>query len=67
MDLLGDTLPRFLATDETPDYMRTHPAAHLRSHEECVYHKLLTQQFAGVGADASLLEANVVRWADRPL
>jgi asparagine synthase (glutamine-hydrolysing) len=62
----ADLLPRMLApmfgADEAHAYRQQHAGAHLRSAEECCYHRQLLDVFEH--PDAIL--ANVARWATRP-
>lgn len=51
---------RFMPGGEAEDYRRRHPE--LRSHEECVYHRLLTDAYRG----SEVVLGNVARWTDRP-
>jgi len=62
VDLLSRGLDRFLPAEGAKDYAADHPAAGLRSAEECAYHKLLREAYA----DSEAILSNVARWADRP-
>ena len=61
-DFLADVVGRRMTTYEAEQYAETHPASHLRSLEECVYHKLLVEAFPR----SSCVLGNVARWSDRP-
>lgn len=51
-----------LSEREASRYRAAHPEVALRSREECVYHRLLTEAFD----DPSPVLTNVARWAERP-
>jgi len=61
-DFLADVVGRWMTTHEAEQYAETHPVSHLRSLEECVYHKLLVEAFP----HSSCVLDNVGRWSDRP-
>ena len=48
---------------EARQYSARHPDAHLRSPEECFYHKVLCEAYA----DPVPVLKNVARWAVRPM
>ncbi len=52
----------WLDADEVERYKARHREANLRSHEECVYHKILTDVYA----DADFVVRNCARWSVRP-
>ena len=60
--LLPRLADRWMPAGEAAEYRRAHPEAKLRSHEECVYHKLLTQAYD----NAEVVMSNVGRWTERP-
>jgi asparagine synthase (glutamine-hydrolysing) len=62
VDALGEGLERFMPRDDADAYAERHADWSLRSHEECVYHKLMTEAFDDVGP---VLD-NTARWASRP-
>ena len=61
VDLLAETVGRWMPPAEARQYSARHPDAHLRSPEECLYHKLLCDAYA----DPAPVLKNVARWADR--
>jgi asparagine synthase (glutamine-hydrolysing) len=62
VDALGEGLDRFMPEADAEAYTATHDEWSLRSHEECVYHKLLTEAFD----DPTPVLNNTARWASRP-
>jgi asparagine synthase (glutamine-hydrolysing) len=50
-------------SEQAVEYARRHPEAGLRSPEECLYHRLLTEGFPD---DGRVLHDNVGRWSERP-
>ena len=63
VDLLSDTVSRWMLPAEARQYSARHPDAHLRSPEECFYHKVLCEAYA----DPVPVLKNVARWAVRPM
>ncbi len=61
VDIVGAGFDHILASRETPEYLAKHTAAALRSPEECVYHKLLSDAYSGSQA----VLGNVARWSFR--
>jgi asparagine synthase (glutamine-hydrolysing) len=61
--MLPQLLAGIMGEGEARAYRRRHPAAQLRSAEECYYHRVLCEVF---DRPAPIL-ANVARWAQRPL
>jgi len=55
-------LAEWLDADLAGPYAEQHRAARLRSHEECVYHKILSDAYAG----GDFVVKNVARWSFRP-
>lgn len=60
VDILSEGLEMFLPKDQTAAYQHRHSGVRLRSHEECVYHKLLCEAYP----DPSIVLENVARWTD---
>jgi asparagine synthase (glutamine-hydrolysing) len=60
--VLSEIVGRWMPPVEAGRYRERHPEAHLRSPEECLYHKLLWEAYA----DPAPVLDNVARWADRP-
>ena len=60
--LLADLVGCWMTNREVSQYAEIHRESRLRSHEECVYHKLLVKAFPG----SSCVLNNVARWAERP-
>ena len=60
-DVLATAAPAFMAEREVSDYRGLHRNTKIRSHEECVYHMLLTDAYE----DPSVILGNVARWAER--
>ena len=56
---LGDWLP----ANDAEQYAERHRAAALRSHEECAYHKILSEAYP----KAEFIAQNVARWPGGPL
>ncbi len=61
VDALQNGLDRFMPSTHAERHAADHAAWSLRSHEECVYHKLLTEAFD----DPTPVLDNTARWADR--
>jgi asparagine synthase (glutamine-hydrolysing) len=61
-DLLARGLDEVMSERDARRYMAQHEETYLRSREECVYHKLLSEAYE----DPSIVLNNVARWADRP-
>lgn len=61
-EMLGKGMKEFMSEAELVKYMSDNRKARLRSMEECVYHKILTDAYE----DPSVVLDNVARWADRP-
>jgi asparagine synthase (glutamine-hydrolysing) len=61
-DLLPSLLAKALPADAVPAYQQTHAHVHLRSAEECYYHRVLLDVFA----HPDPIVANVAHWAERP-
>jgi asparagine synthase (glutamine-hydrolysing) len=55
-------LAEWLAAEQADRYASRHHTAGLRSHEECVYHKILAERYP----DAEFILQNVARWSIRP-
>jgi asparagine synthase (glutamine-hydrolysing) len=62
VDILSVGLDGFLPANQTGRYIREHRGAHLRSTEECAYHKLLVEAFEY----PQVVLENVARWSQRP-
>jgi asparagine synthase (glutamine-hydrolysing) len=63
VDLIGRRgLAEWMAAEEADGYATRHHTAGLRSHEECVYHKILAERYP----DAEFILQNVARWSVRP-
>ena len=62
VDALQQGLDRFMPLEAADAYRAEHDEWSLRSHEECVYHKLLTEVFD----DPTAVLSNTARWATRP-
>ncbi len=62
VDLLAEITGRWMPAADAREYSERHPEAHLRSAEECLYHKILCETYA----DPAPVLANVARWALRP-
>lgn len=58
LDLLSESLETLSSGLDIDDYIASHPEHHLRSAEECCYHKLLT----GVFSNPRPIMDNVARW-----
>jgi len=61
-EFLPGAAHRWMTMHEAAKYANTHAASHLRSPEECVYHKLLVEAFPR----SSCVLRNVARWSHRP-
>lgn len=61
-EMLSKGMKEIMSEDELTEYMSDNRKARLRSMEECVYHKILTDSYE----DPSVVLDNVARWADRP-
>jgi asparagine synthase (glutamine-hydrolysing) len=61
VDLLAEVIDRWMPAEEAKRYLRHHAIAHLRSPEECLYHKLLCEAYS----DPVPIINNVARWTDR--
>ena len=61
-EFLAGAVHRWMTAHEAAKYAKTHAASHLRSPEECVYHKLLAEAFPRT----SCVLSNVARWSNRP-
>ena len=61
-DFLATAVRRWMTTHEAEQYAETHRTSHLKSLEECVYHRILVAAYP----DSSSVLANVARWSDRP-
>lgn len=61
-DMLGNGLRDRMSESETERYIIDNQNAKLRSMEECVYHKMLSESYD----DPSVVLDNVARWAERP-
>lgn len=55
-------LTEWLPADAAAEYAARHDAAGLRSHEECVYHRILDEAYP----DGGFILDNVGRWSQRP-
>ncbi|MFO8012927.1 MAG: asparagine synthase B [Phycisphaerae bacterium] len=62
VDVLAAGLERFMRREDAPNYASAHAEADLRSPEEAVFHRLLTEAYE----DPAPVLQNVARWADRP-
>jgi len=62
VDVLSAGLDRFMHREDARDYAAAHADAGLRSPEEAVFHRLLTEAYE----DPQPVLRNVARWADRP-
>jgi len=62
VDLLSSGLDHFMPGPHAGRYRNDHADANLRSPEEAVFHKLLTEAYD----DPEPVLRNVARWADRP-
>ena len=62
IDTLASVREYWLSGPDAASYLRRHRAARLRSAEECVYHKLLSETYG----NAEAVLGNVARWSDRP-
>lgn len=62
LSVLPDLLDRWVEPAAAERYREAHPEAGLRSREECVYHKLLTEAYE----DEAAILPNVARWSRRP-
>jgi asparagine synthase (glutamine-hydrolysing) len=63
VDLLAETVSRWMPLAEAKEYSKRHPDTYLRSPEECLYHKLLCEAYV----DPVPVLENVARWSDRPV
>ena len=61
VDLLSETIGRWMPPEGAKQYSLDHQIARLRSPEECLYHKLLCEAYT----DPVPITMNVARWADR--
>lgn len=61
VDIVGKGFEHVLASKQIPDYMAKHTCAELRSPEECVYHKFLSDAYSG----SDVVLGNVARWSFR--
>jgi hypothetical protein len=61
--MLEGILERFSASREAPKYTNGHDKPGVRSAEERVYHRLLSESFT----TPEIVFDNVVHWSDRPL
>jgi len=61
--LLQGVLDRFMTDEDADGYAEAHPETDLRCREECVYHLLLDEAYAGAPA----VFDNVARWSQRPV
>lgn len=59
LEMLPGLLDRWLAPERAGPYARAHGAARLRSREECVYHRLLADEFR----DMTTVVSNIGRWS----
>jgi asparagine synthase (glutamine-hydrolysing) len=62
VDVLSAGLDRFMRREDAPAYVSAHADAQLRSAEEAVFHRLLSEAYE----DPAPVLKNVARWADRP-
>jgi asparagine synthase (glutamine-hydrolysing) len=62
VDLLSETVGRWMPPAEARQYSELHPGTRLRSREECLYHKIL----CGAYLDPAPVLENVARWSERP-
>ena len=62
LDLLVDTVAHWMSPVEASQYSKRYPDAHLRSPEECLYHRILCEMYA----DPLPVLENVARWSERP-
>jgi len=62
VDVLATGLEEFLPAEQTSAYQAAHGDAQLRSHEECVFHKFLTEAYEV----PEVVLDNVARWSHRP-
>ena len=60
VDVLARMGDYFMPQAIAPGYAAGHPGDSIRSHEECVYHKLLVEAYE----DPAMILANVARWED---
>jgi asparagine synthase (glutamine-hydrolysing) len=63
VQMLEGILERFSASCEAPNYTNEHDKLGVRSAEERVYHRLLSEAFT----TPEIVFDNVVHWSDRPL
>lgn len=63
VDVLAEGLRQWMNDSQAQKYADRFPDADLRSPEECLYHKLLSEAYP----DPSAVLANVARWSDRPV
>jgi asparagine synthase (glutamine-hydrolysing) len=59
-DVLADLVDYFMPQNEAKEHAAAHKDDRIRSHEESVYHKLLSEAYV----DPSTVLANVARWQD---
>ncbi len=62
VEALSEGLDRFMTEADAKQYAAKHEQWSLRSREECVYHKLMTEAFD----DVEPVLDNTARWASRP-
>jgi len=62
VDLLKRILAGTINQTEDRQYRASHPAAKLRSSEECHYHRIFLQSYQ----NPEVVLSNVARWTDRP-
>lgn len=62
VDLLQSVIAEVMTSEETNQYRAAHPEIHLRSLEECFYHRIFTEVFES----PELIATNVGRWTERP-
>ncbi len=61
LDIVDAGFDHILAPRQAADYVAKHASAALRSPEECVYHKLLSEAYSG----SEVVLGNVARWSFR--
>lgn len=61
-EMLGNGLKGMMSEEDAETYITSNSSAKLRSMEECIYHKLLSESYE----DPSIVLENVARWANRP-
>lgn len=61
-EMLGNGLKGKMSEEDAETYITSNSSAKLRSMEECIYHKILSESYE----DPSIVLDNVARWANRP-